>query len=142
MYKGDFILQCEVEPEFLSTYDAGAIFVCESPGKWIKLAFENTDLGYPSIVNVVTDKVSDDCNGEKIIEKSIWLQIVRKDDHWCTHYSNDQKTWKMVRLFKLPMKKELMAGVSAQSPLGKGCKVIFRNFKIGPNTYKDIRKAI
>ncbi len=142
MYKGDFILQCEIEPEFLSTYDAGAIFVCESSKKWIKLAFENTDLGYPAIVNVVTDKISDDCNGERITEKSVWLQIVRKGDYWCTHYSIDKKNWKMVRLFKLPMKRELMLGISAQSPLGKGCKAIFRNLTISPNTYKDIRKAI
>jgi regulation of enolase protein 1 (concanavalin A-like superfamily) len=125
----------------INLIDAGALFVYDSDKKWIKLAFENTDLGYPSVVAVVTHRVSDDSNGEKIEGKSVWLQVVRRKDTWCLHYSYDKAQWKMIRYFYLPMKRTIRIGMLDQSPLGNGCTVCFRNFEIIANTYKDIRKA-
>ncbi len=71
--KGDFIFRCEVLPELNETFDAGGLFVYESDTKWIKFAYEKTDLGYSSLVLVVTNKTSDDCNGEIINDKTIWM---------------------------------------------------------------------
>ena len=58
--RGDFLLRAWVRPEFRKNYDAGGLFVYDSASKWIKLEFEKTDLGYPSVVSVVTDKASDE----------------------------------------------------------------------------------
>ncbi len=140
-YTGDFILRCKVNPFFTDTYDAGGLVVFESPVKWIKLAFEKTDIGYESVVNVVTNKVSDDSNGERVNNDSIWLQVVRRGSNWVTHYSIDGKEWRMVRYFYLSLRKKLRIGLFSQSPLGKGCKSIFNNFEVLPNTYDDIRKT-
>jgi len=137
----DFILRCQVRPELKFTYDAGCLFIFESETKWIKFAFENTDLLYPSLVSVVTNDISDDCNGEQITEPEIWMQIVRKGQNWCLHYSNDKENWKMVRYFRLVMNKTIKVGVSSQSPIGEGCKVIFKNIEVLKNEYSDIRKA-
>jgi len=140
--KGDFILKVRVKPDFKNTYDAGGLFIFDSKKKWIKLEFEKTDIGYTSIVSVITNGTSDDCNGEKVDKNNhVFLQIMRKDDYWCLYYSIDGKSWKMVRYFKLKMKNEVKIGIVVQSPIGNGCKVLFSNFKIANNEIKNIRKG-
>jgi len=66
---------------------------------------------------VVTNGFSDDCNGERITDNKIYLQVVRKADNWCLHYAKDKSKWKMVRYFNYALNKELKVGISAQSPL-------------------------
>ena len=140
--KGDFAMKAKVRPVFKATYDAGGLFVYESARKWIKFEFELTDLGYPSIVSVVTDGVSDDCNGERIGDSGeVWLQVARKGDNWTLHFSEDGKKWKMARYFQLKMKGEVKIGLEAQSPLGKGCKVEFCKLAISDNKLKSMRKG-
>lgn len=139
--EGDFILRCRVRPLFRETYDAGCLCAYESPDRWIKLAFERTDLGYESVVTVVTDSASDDCNGERIDGESIWLQIVRKDNMWCLHYSANGLAWKMSRYFFMEMDKQIMIGLVAQSPMGKGCVVHFGNLAVEKEIYSNIRSA-
>jgi regulation of enolase protein 1 (concanavalin A-like superfamily) len=140
--ENDFIFRCSVTPEFKTTYDAGCLLVYEREDKWIKFAFENTDLGYPAVVSVVTDDISDDCNGERIEDSEIYLQVVRKADDWCLHYSKNKSNWKMVRYFKYKLNKQIKVGISAQSPLGKGCRVRFGDIEIMKNIYTNIRKAL
>ncbi|MBP7738946.1 MAG: DUF1349 domain-containing protein [Spirochaetes bacterium] len=139
--QGDFVLRCRVQPLFLETYDAGCICAYESPDRWIKLAFERTDLGYESVVTVVTDSTSDDCNGERIEGESLWLQIVRKDNMWCLHHSSNGRDWKMSRYFFMEMEKQIRIGLVAQSPVGKGCVVHFWNPAVEKEIYGDIRSA-
>jgi uncharacterized protein len=140
--KGDFVARVKVRPDFKKSYDAGGLFVYDSGKKWIKLEFELTDLGYPSVVSVVTDKVSDDANGERRDDAAeIWLQIARRGDNWVLHYSDDGKKWKMTRYFSLKMKGEVKVGLEAQSPIGKGCRVEYRGFKVDDNNLKDMRKG-
>lgn len=140
--ENDFILRCSIKPTFTNIYDAGCLLVYESEDKWIKFAFENTDLGYCSVVSVITNGFSDDCNGERIDNQNIYLQIIRKGNDWCLHYSNDKINWKMVRYFRFELKNKIKIGFSCQSPLGDGCKVIFSDIEILKNYYNNIRKAI
>jgi uncharacterized protein len=140
--KGDFVMKAKVRPSFRKTYDAGGLFVYDSARKWIKLEFEMTDLGYPSVVSVVTDGVSDDCNGERREDaEELWLQVARRGDNWVLYHSDDGRKWKMARYFRLKMKAEVKIGLVAQSPLGKGCKVEFFGLRIGDNELKDMRKG-
>lgn len=139
--EGDFILRCLVQPRFEGTYDAGCLCAYESAVKWIKLAFERTDLGYESVVTVVTDGLSDDCNGERIGETAVWLQMVRKGSQWCLHHSNDGIAWKMSRYFSMAMAGTIKIGVMAQSPTGGGCTVDFRHLAVTRDVYGDIRSA-
>jgi uncharacterized protein len=142
MQKGDFAVSVKVKPQFVASYDAGGLFVYDSMKKWIKLEFEKTDLGYPSVVSVITDGTSDDGNGENLEDHdSIYLQIVRKGDCWGLHYSIDGKKWKMVRYFSLKMKNEVRVGLEAQSPIGYGCRVEFTRFQISEKEIKDIRSG-
>jgi uncharacterized protein len=140
--KGDFVIKVRVRPEFKKNYDAGGLFIYDSAKKWIKFEFEMTDLGYPSVVSVVTNGVSDDCNGEKQEGlEELWLQIARRGDNWVLHHSENGKKWKMARYFHLKMKEEVRIGLEAQSPLGSGCKVEYFGLKIEDNDLKDLRKG-
>lgn len=140
--KGDFVASACVEPEFTEDYDAGGIFILENDARWIKLEFEKTDLGYPSVVSVITDGASDDANGEKMegVGK-VFLQVVRRNDYWALHYSLDGKAWKMVRYFRLKMSETLRIGFVAQSPLGKGTRVKFSDIHIGQREIGNLRRG-
>ena len=56
--KGDFAIRARVKPDFQKTYDAGGLFEYDTARKWIKLEFEKTDPGCPSVVSVVTSGFS------------------------------------------------------------------------------------
>jgi regulation of enolase protein 1 (concanavalin A-like superfamily) len=137
----DFEIKVCVRPEFANTYDAGAILIYDDDKHWIKAAFENTDLGYHSVVAVVTNEVSDDSNGEFINQEKVYIRVLRKDDYFCIHHSTDGNNWKMVRYFRQKFSKKLKIGVIAQSPVGNGCDVEYCDLKISKNEYLDIRKG-
>lgn len=139
LQKGDFVIRCRISPEFKACYDLGSIIVYDNQSKWIKFAFENSDSGHPAMVSVVTDGVSDDCNGEKIYEDGIWMQIIRRGSNFSLHYSKDKTVWTLVRIFHLDMNAEVKLGISAQSPTGDSCTVRFEGLEITENTYSNIR---
>ena len=138
---GDFMIEVMIKPDFAATYDAGAILIHESETSWIKAAFELTDLGYPSIVSVVTRNDSDDCNGESVGNSALFVRVNRKNQWWAIHHSIDGINWKMHRYFQFTMHETVKAGVIAQSPTGKGCKVEFSDLKIAENKFTDIRQC-
>lgn len=137
----DFTISCCITPAFLAHYDAGALMLYINETTWVKCAFENTDLGYFSVVSVVTRGVSDDANGEQISGSSIWLKMSRKDDVVGLYYSSDGINWKMVRLFKFTYKPGLV-GLEAQSPLGKSCSVEFKSIEFKHQSVEDLRKGV
>jgi hypothetical protein len=141
LVSGDFLLRCEVRPDFRATYDAGALMVWESPERWVKLCFEKTDLGHTACVSVATDGTSDDANGEVIRGRTARLQVVRAGSVIFLYHGGAGRDWRMVRCLSLPLPTEVRAGIVAQSPLGEGCTVRFSGLETGPNPYKDLRRA-
>lgn len=139
-YQGDFIVICKVLPEFHEVYDLGSIVVWDNEDTWIKLAYENTDNGYPAIVSVVTREYSDDCNGAEM-DGPVWLQISRKGDVFALHFSKDRVAWQLARICRVSMSEKVKVGISAQCPSGEQCKVCFEDFEILENTYSNQRKA-
>lgn len=87
-----------------------------------KLALENSDLPCrkPAVVSVVTNRISDDCNGPVMDGNAVWLQISRVDDCFGFHYSVDGETFNMGRVFTLPVGKTVKVGFEAQAPMGEG----------------------
>lgn len=137
-WEGDFRIRCRVSVEFHSVYDLGCIVVYDNEDKWIKLAYENSDMGKTAIVSIVTQERSDDCNGESVQGK-VWLQICRKGNMFSLHFSEDKEKWNLVRIFYLAMSKEIRVGISAQCPSGECCEAEFEQLEIGENPYEDIR---
>lgn len=127
--EGDFVVTCQVEPVFKDTYDLGSIIVWENEDKWIKFAYENTDCGYPAIVSVCTDGLSDDCNGPAM-KGACWLQVSRRDNVFALHFSTDKQNWYMARIRNLDMGHRASVGISAQCPMGESCAVQFAGFEV------------
>lgn len=137
-FEGDFLIKCKVTPGFVNVYDQGDIIIWENEDKWIKLAYENSDNGYPAIVSVVTEGTSDDCTGQ-VIQGSVWLLACRRDNVFALHYSEDGVKWNMARIFRLDMNKKVQIGISAQCPSGTECRVVFEDLTIEENSQDNIR---
>lgn len=139
--EGDFIFKAHVSCYFDSNFDAPILMAYENDKLWAKVCFEQTDLGAPAIVSVVTRDRSDDAIGEYINREEVWLLLARKGDTFSAHYSLDGDKFFMVRLAWLPMTKKIKLGFGVQSPIGSGVRAYFRNMKLKECTPIDIRNA-
>lgn len=138
---GDFVFRTKVELEFKSLYDAAALLVYENENVWAKLALENSDLPCrkPAVVSVVTNRISDDCNGPVMETNCVWLQISRVDDCFGFHYSVDGEEYQMVRVFTLPVGKTVKVGFEAQAPAGEGGERYYKEIVIENRRVNSIR---
>ena len=140
--EGDFVFRAKVRPNHRYTYDACALMVIRDEYMWAKVAFEATDFGTRAAVCVVTDGVSDDANGCDIDQDTVWLQIVRAGDVFCTHWSPDGTRFFMVRLFRLPVGERVKVGLAAQSPAGEGGLRTFSEVTLEKRTVRNLRAGI
>jgi regulation of enolase protein 1 (concanavalin A-like superfamily) len=139
---GDFVAQAHVRPAFASTWDAGALMARHDDHHYAKLCFESTDLGTTAAVSVVTNGFSDDANGADLSVPSLWLQIFRAGDVFGMHYALDGKSWRMVRLFRLPVPPAIRIGLVAQCPSGPGATIDFLSFSVEPRTIQKLRAGV
>ncbi len=139
---GDFVAQAHVRPAFRSTYDSAVIMVRHDEQNWAKICFERTDFGTNAAVSVVTRGVSDDANGADVTVPDLWLQVVRAGDVFALHYALDGKSWRMVRLFHLPVPTTIRVGVVTQCPVGPGTTVDLLNFSIDQREIKNVRAGV
>jgi len=118
--------------------------VYENKNVWAKLALENSDLpcAKPAVVSVVTNRLSDDCNGPVSDQNYMWLQISRVDDCFGLHYSADGKEYNMVRVFTLPVGDTVKVGFCAQSPTGEGGDRCFSDICIEQRRLANIRSGM
>lgn len=138
---GDFTFSAVVETIGSANYDAAFLMVRESENRWIKLAVELGVDGTYNVVSVITDRWSDDANGEWLSTGKCWLRITRKGDFWGLHYSIDGIYWRFVRAFGLNLDKKIMVGFGIQAPVGKNSrgkvesitfnKIAVKNFRDG-----------
>jgi hypothetical protein len=140
---GDFVARALVRPTFASTYDSGVIMVRHDPEHWAKVCFEKTDFGTTAAVSVVTNGVSDDANGANLELAEVWLQVTRVGDVFGLQYSLDASagSWRMVRVFRLPVPPTVRVGIVAQSPVGPGTTIDFLHFSIEQRTVKNVRSG-
>ena len=139
---GDFVFRARVRPNHRYVYDACALMVIKDEYMWGKVAFEQSDFGTKAAVCVVTSQVSDDANGCNIEHDTVWLQIVRVGDVFCTHYSLDGERFDMVRLFYLPVGECVKVGLEAQSPAGEGGLRFFSDVTLEKRTVGNLRAGI
>lgn len=138
---GDFVFKARGSLEFLNTYDAAALMVYENENVWAKFALENSDMPCrkPAVVSVVTNRISDDCNGPVVDGNSLWFQITRVDDCFAFHYSLDGEVYNMVRVFTLPVGQTVKVGFEAQAPMGPGGQRHYDHISIEHKRVENIR---
>ena len=96
---GDFTWQAQVVLDGDAMFDAAGLFVYDDDDHWAKLAVEVTAAG-PTIVSVVTDTFSDDCNSTVLAQRSAWLRLARVGEAIAFHASDSGGRWELVRVFR------------------------------------------
>ena len=66
---GDFVLRATVWHDFIAAGDACTLMVMDTPTLWAKACFEQTYFGSHTAVSVVPNGLSDDANGQTIIQQ-------------------------------------------------------------------------
>ena len=134
---GDFTLEAHVVLEGDALFDAGGLFVYDDDDHWAKLAVEMTGAG-PTIVSVVTDAFSDDCNSTVLGQSSAWLRLARVGEAIAFHTSDAGGRWELVRVFRAPSAAPRV-GFVCQAPTGAGCTGIFDAIAFTARSLSDIR---
>ncbi len=136
---GDFVCKAKISLMHESEFDGGALFVYQDDTHWIKACFERSSYSFNDICTVVTNGLSDDCNGATVQADSVWLQIARKSNIFSIHYSFDGDSFILARIFALPLDKTIKVGYEAQSPTGNGCRCTFTEYSIEERSLLDSR---
>jgi uncharacterized protein len=134
---GNFTWEAHVALDGDATFDAAGLFVYDDDDHWAKLAVEMTAAG-PTIVSVVTNTFSDDCNSIVLARKSAWLRLARVGEAVAFHASEGGGRWELVRVFRAPSAAASI-GFVCQAPAGAGCTGILDAIAFGPRSLSDIR---
>ena len=135
----DFILTSTIKLDFKANWDAGALLVYNDDRHYAKFCFEQDYTGQPRIVTVVCNETCDDCNSAIVEKNEVNYKIVgsSKNNVFAFYYSEDGKSWFLLRAFKLDKTDNIRIGFSAQSPAGDGCIVDFSNIQFQAKKPKD-----
>ena len=134
---GNFTWEAQVTVDGDAMFDAAGLFVYDDDDHWAKLAVEMTGAG-PTIVSVVTNTVSDDCNSIVLGRKSAWLRLARVGEAIAFHASDGGGRWELVRVFRPPSAAGRI-GFVCQAPTGAGCTGVFDAVAFNPRSLRDIR---
>lgn len=137
----DFIFRSKVKVDFKDTFDAGVLMLYNNEDYWAKLCFEFSPQKKPTIVSVVNNKLSDDCNSTIIKGNEVYLRISKMGNAFAFHYSIDKDHWHMIRYFSLEKIEDLKIGFSVQSPVGNGCIASFSHIDFLKKKLSDIRNG-
>lgn len=137
----EFLFSAKIKVPFASTFDAGTIQIRAEETIWGKLCFEFSPQGRPTVVSVVTRGKSDDCNGPSVDANEVYLRVAVTPASIAFHYSTDGNYWNMARFFTLGNHANLQVGLSAQSPCGTGCEVIFSDIHYRAGRLQDHRNG-
>ena len=111
--------------------------VWQDESTWAKLALELSPEGRPTVVTVVTQGRSDDCNSVALDQPIAHLRLARIDDVFAFHLHAAGR-WELIRHFSLPTA-NVRTGFLAQSPTGKGCAARFRQVQVESRRLHDVR---
>jgi len=125
--KSDFTLSAKVTANFTTAYDGGALFLYADTDNWGKLLFERFKSGNNGIASTVTRVTGDDAYHYLIENNYLYLKIVRKNNKFSFHYSENGDKWSYLRSFSLASPKAIKVGFIAQSPISKTHKVVYSN---------------
>lgn len=137
-----FTFSVKITPQFVTTYDAGALYIFTDNDRWQKFAFEMDERGIKRIVSVRTILTSDDNNHDAVAGKSVWMKISSDTKSIGFYFSTDSLSWQLARVYKNSYPPGIWIGISSQSPLGNGTTTIFEECLLTKESVKDFRKGI
>ena len=134
---GDFTWEAHVVLDGDAMFDAAGLFVYDDDDHWAKLAVEVTAAGQ-TLVSVVTDTFSDDCNSTVLAKSSARLRLARVGEAIAFHASEGGGRWELVRVFR-PASSASRIGFVCQAPTGAGCTGSFDAIAFSTRSLSDIR---
>jgi len=137
-----FTFSVKITPQFVTTYDAGALYIFTDNDHWQKFAFEMDEQGMKRIVTVRTILTSDDNNHDVVDAGSVWLKISSDTKSIGFYFSADSINWQLARVYKNSYPAGIWIGISSQSPLGEGTATVFEDCLLTNESVKDFRKGI
>ncbi len=137
-----FTFTVRVTPEFITTYDAGAVYIFSTEKLWQKFAFEQDEQGRSRIVSVRTIETSDDNNHDIIDQESVYLKISSDTKTVGFYYSTDNTNWNLARLYRNDYPGTVWLGLSAQSPMGDGSSADFEECSLTEKSVANFRTGI
>jgi regulation of enolase protein 1 (concanavalin A-like superfamily) len=133
----NFVLTAAIHHSFASKWDGGAIVLKTDSAHWIKFCFEKDYTGAHRVVSVVTKDISDDCNSVAIKGDKIFYKVAKAENVITLYYSENGKTWFLIRHLQFDFNSPLKVGFLAQSPTGKTCTVNFSDIRYEARKIKD-----
>jgi regulation of enolase protein 1 (concanavalin A-like superfamily) len=137
-----FTLTATVTPTFLTTYDAGALYIYVKVDLWLKMAMEMDERRKARMVTVRTIGTSDDNNHDVIESDSVHMKISSDTKTVGFYYSLDKKNWQLIRLFKNDYPASMWVGISTQCPLGEGTAAVFEDISLTKQSISNFRLGI
>lgn len=134
-----FVFCAKVSAQLKEVYDVAALIVYQDSSYWSKFCFENSVNKQPTIVSVVTQNFSDDCNSFHIEQKNAYLAIIKSGLEMSFHYSADGKNWELIRHFRLETDNKLKVGFAVHGSRGEGFAARFSNIHYSPKVPDNLR---
>ncbi|WP_158277568.1 DUF1349 domain-containing protein [Opitutus sp. ER46] len=135
----EFLLTARLSAPLTSRFDVAALVVYQDATTWVKFCYENSATRQPTIVSVVTRGLSDDCNALPAPATHAYLAVARKGSEFSLHYSEDGKSWALIRHFALELKPEARVGFAAHGAGATDLAARFSEITYAPVAPKNMR---
>jgi len=138
-----FTFTAKVQPDYTpeGTYSAGTIYAYVDETFWQKFAYEQDEAGRHRAVTVRTMETSDDNNHQALDSKAIYLRFSSDTKAFGCYYSEDGKTWNMVKLYKNNYPAKLHLGIGTQSPSKDSHSCLFSEVDLQPVAVNNFREG-
>ncbi len=136
----NFIFTAKVQADLKEIYDVAALVLYQDKNTWAKLCYENSVKKRATVVSVVTNKYSDDCNSIETENNYIYFAIAKKDNEISFHCSLDNVHWNLVRHFHMNFDNEkLKVGFAVHCSKGDKFMAEFSNINYSKNSLEKMR---
>jgi len=133
-----FTAEIRIQGEFRTLYDQAGLMVRIDESRWVKTGVEFTD-GEAFLSTVVTDGRSDWSVSQPFKElDDFYMRVTLSKGAMRIQASRDGQFWPLLRLASFPMAETYQVGPTACTPERSGLIAHFSEFKIGPETSKDL----
>ncbi|WP_165784616.1 DUF1349 domain-containing protein [Solitalea longa] len=134
----NFVFKTKVTPEFMNTYDGGAVLIYSDDANWANLLFEKNERNtYGIVSSLVKNKVSDGNYHTETTSKEVYLKVAKSGKIFNFYYSLDGQKWILTRTFPYKKMQNLRIGFYAQAAKGPSCKVHFTEISYNGKGFND-----
>ena len=135
---GDFTAQLRIRARYEALYDQAGLMVRVDEANWIKAGIEMSD-GEPLLGSVLTVGRSDWATGHYTGDPAdFWLRVTVRDGVIRLQFSENAKSWPLMRLAPFPRAALYSVGPMCCTPERSGLQIEFSGFEVMPAVSKGL----